>query len=197
MKDLAGREALIVGSGPDVEEEAALARRYMPQAAVIGVNYGAAVIEPDILFSNHGRDLREIARRIREVTGWEPELHTTPLPQDRKFCEGMNCWPDAYRKMVGSGFCAALMARLMGFRAAVLVGCPETGGPRQYWSRRKAICIEEHKGERWPLGMEPVKSKAYREVAQELKGFATSTSGRSRDLLGQPGFMTGNEPWLT
>lgn len=195
MKSWAGREALIVGCGPTVEEEAAFARKHMPDALVIGANYGAAVIKPDIIFSNHARLLRDIAKRIEEFCGWTGELHTTPLRRDRNFTEGMTCWPDAYRTYVGSGMCAAVATRLMGCSRAVLAGCPFS---LRYWSGRKAAALKEHENhvEWMPHRHHPGYVQAIKDVCGELKGFATSTSGTTRMLLGQPEFMTGMEAWL-
>lgn len=185
------KTALIVGSGSTVRQEYALASRHEPHAGVIGVNWGGLVAEPDILFGNHARMLVErIAPDIERHWGRRRfELHTTPLEFETDYARevGLIMWPKAYRKHVGSGVCAALAARLMGFERVVLVGCPHRG---PYDAGRGAYADNRGADYDWGAGPRTAgrrnMDEGLKAVVPELKGFATSTSGMTAELLGRP-----------
>lgn len=185
------RTALIVGSGATVREEFALAERHEPDATIIGVNWGGLVAEPEILFGNHAQILVErIAPDVERQWGRRRfDLHTTPLKRETGYARaaGLTMWPDAYRRLVGSGVCAAFMARLMGFDRAILVGCPH-GGP--YDPGRTAAGVPDTENGDWGTGEKAAgrvkMDRGLRAAAPEIKGFALSTSGLTAELLGSP-----------
>lgn len=188
------RTALIIGSGATVRDEYALARVHEPHASVIGVNWGGIVAEPDILFGNHARILVErVAPDVEACWGRKRfEVHTTPLRSETDFARdaGLTMWPEAYRKWCGSGVCAALAAKLMGFDRAVLIGCPHSG---PYDPGRAKSRAPKNDNPDWGSGFgEAGRAKmdaGLRAVMPELLGFATSTSGMTADLLGTPEWM--------
>lgn len=188
------KTALIVGSGATVREEYALARVHEPHASVIGVNWGGIVAEPDILFGNHARILVErVAPDVERRWGRRRfELHTTPLRNETDYARsaGLVMWPEAYRRCLGSGVCAALASRLMGFDRAILIGCPHRGG---YDAARAAYADNGGPDRDWGAGpKEAGREKmdaALIKAALELKGFATSTSGMTAELLGSPDWV--------
>lgn len=188
------KTALVIGSGATVRQEYALASQHEAGATIIGVNWGGTVVEPDILFGNHARILVEkIAPDVE--AHWERRrfaLHTTPLAFETDYAGeiGLNTWPMAYRKHVGSGVCAALAAKYMGFDRVVMIGCPHGGG---YEPERARYADCGGPDRDW--GAHPREAGRRNmdaglvAVVPELKGFAVSTSGLTAELLGRPEWL--------
>lgn len=187
--------ALIVGSGEDVESELSEVLKHVSEYTIIGVNFGATVIRPDILFGNHLRPLcEEIAPKVSDHWGYmNYEIHTTPLPGDRKILDRypwVKAWPDAYRPMCGSGLCAALAAKLMGFSSAIMVGCPHGGkyNEGRHRFRPEEVARKEWGANKGEAGADRMMHGLVNLMKPELIGFATSMSGATREHLGAPAF---------
>lgn len=171
---------MVCGNGWPLHEDLARARGIYPAAPVIAVNDAAHFVPADFLFSKHREKLAGWAAAQRQAFQTTFTVHSgVPWPHRKRedFPAVQYWWPGA-NNGGSSGWCAARLAWMMGFRRIVLCGVPIAPGPYSDGSE----------GKDWHSGNVDQFAALRRFITNEkwLHPFVSSMSGWTLELLGPP-----------
>jgi hypothetical protein len=117
---------LVVGTAPGVREDVATASTLRSSRIVMAVNFAAALLPADMLFSFHADMIERFAAEQRKF-GPAFTTHSDSRKGTRRGFPAVDYfWPGLHLGAT-SGIGAAHVGLLMGFQEVILCGCPLNG----------------------------------------------------------------------